>query len=235
MTGNHDVRVARAFHDATTHTTASIRTSGHTLEWDIKPFPFKVYTDLPTISLPRDVDLAEVDTLRALDPAARVEGGPLTLGRLAALLYLTAGVTRKKTYPGAGEVLFRAAASTGALYQTEVYVAAGNVQDLPRGLYHFCPGDFTLRRLPAVDARRASAPSTRYVMTSCRSHRRRLIIQSCARCRARRASRHRSTSARGAKPYRQAAVARRAAPCRCRPRSAMRDVVSATPSSTAAL
>src|SRR5436190_858223 len=52
MTGNHDVRVARAFHDATAHTPASIRTSGHTLEWDIKPFPFKVYTDLPTISLP---------------------------------------------------------------------------------------------------------------------------------------------------------------------------------------
>src|SRR5438874_6243970 len=103
MTGNHDVRVARAFHDATTHTPASIRTSGHTLEWDIKPFPFKVYTDLPTASLPRDVDLAEADTLRALDPAARTEGGPLTLGRLAALLYLTAGVTRKKTYPGGGE------------------------------------------------------------------------------------------------------------------------------------
>src|SRR6266480_4058529 len=108
MTGNHDVRVARAFHDATTHTPASIRTSGHTLEWDIKPFPFKVYPALPTISLPRDVDLAEVDALRALDPAARTEGGPLTLGRLAALLYLTAGVTRKKTYPGGGEVLFRA-------------------------------------------------------------------------------------------------------------------------------
>src|SRR5438034_6304314 len=153
MTGNHDVRVARAFHDATAHTPASIRTSGHTLEWDIKPFPFKVYTDLPTISLPRDVDLAEVDTLRALDPAARTEGGPLTLGRLAALLYLTAGVTRKKTYPGGGEVLFRAAASTGALYQTEVYVAAGDVQDLPPGLYHFCPGDFTLRRLRDGDVR----------------------------------------------------------------------------------
>src|SRR5947207_5630490 len=153
MTGNHDVRVARAFHDATAHTPASIRTSGHTLEWDIKPFPFKVYTDLPTISLPRDVDLAEVDTLRALDPAARTEGGPLTLGRLAALLYLTAGVTQKKTYPGGGEVLFRAAASTGALYQTEVYVAAGDVEGLAPGLYHFGPGDFALRCLRAGDVR----------------------------------------------------------------------------------
>src|SRR5207249_7835921 len=157
MTGNHDVRVARAFHDATTHTPASIRTSGHTLEWDIKPFPFKVYTDLPTISLPRDVDLAEVDTLRALDPAARTEGQPLTLGRLAALLYLTAGVTRKKTYPGGGEVLFRAAASTGALFQTEVYVVVSAVSGLEAGLYHFCPGDFALRRVRTGDVRGALA------------------------------------------------------------------------------
>ena len=56
-------------------------------------------------------------------------------------------MTRKKTYPGGGEVLFRAAASTGALYQTEVYVAVGDVDGLPPGLYHFCPGDFTLRQL----------------------------------------------------------------------------------------
>src|SRR5256712_4450778 len=157
MTGNHDVRVARAFHDAPPHPRRPSRTSATTLEGAIKPFPFKVYTAPPPIPLPRAVDLAGVDPLRALDPAARTEGQPLTLGRLAALLYLTAGVTRKKTYPGGGEVLFRAAASTGALYQTEVYVAAGNVQDLPPGLYHFCPGDFTLRRLRDGDVRHAFA------------------------------------------------------------------------------
>jgi hypothetical protein len=41
----------------------------------------------------------------------------LGLSQLAAVLYYAAGVTRKKTYPGGGEVLFRAAASTGALYR----------------------------------------------------------------------------------------------------------------------
>jgi SagB-type dehydrogenase family enzyme len=66
-------------------------------------------------------------------------------------------VTKKKTYPGGGEVLFRAAASTGALYQTEAYVAAGAVDGLAPGLYHFCPGDFTLRRLRAGDVRAALA------------------------------------------------------------------------------
>jgi SagB-type dehydrogenase family enzyme len=148
--------VARRFHDETTHTPYSVRTSGHTLDWDNKPFPFKVYTDAPALPLPRDVDLLAVPTLHALAgpaaPAAR-----LTLSTLTALLYYTAGVTRKKTYPGGGEVLFRAAASTGALYQTEVYVVAGEVDGLEPGLYHFCPGDFTLRRLRAGDVRAAVA------------------------------------------------------------------------------
>jgi len=147
---------ARDYHDRTTHSPASVRTSGHTLEWDIKPFPFKVYTDLPAIPLLREIEPVGVDTLEALDRPA--DAAPsLGLSMLAAVLYYAAGVTRKKTYPGGGEVLFRAAASTGALYQTEVYVAVGAVDGLEPGLYHFCPGDFALRRLRAGDVRGALA------------------------------------------------------------------------------
>src|SRR2546422_11321556 len=113
MTGNHDVRVARAFHDATTHTPASIRTSGHTLEWDIKPFPFKVYTDLPAIPLPREIEPVGADTLAALtDPAPAAAS--LGLSQLAAVLYYAAGGARKKTDPGGGEGRFRAPRSAGA-------------------------------------------------------------------------------------------------------------------------
>ncbi len=148
--------IARRFHDETAHTPYSVRTSGHALDWDNKPFPFKIYTDVPAMALSRDIDVLAVPTLAALatpaPPAVR-----LTLGALTALLYYTAGVTKKKTYPGGGEVLFRAAASTGALYQTEVYVVAGDVDGLAAGLYHFCPGDFTLRRLREGDVRGALA------------------------------------------------------------------------------
>jgi SagB-type dehydrogenase family enzyme len=55
--------------------------------------------------------------------------------------------------PGGDTIHFRAAASTGALYQTEVYVVAGAVAGLEPGVYHFCPGDFALRRLRAGDHR----------------------------------------------------------------------------------
>ena len=148
--------VARRFHDETTHSPYSVRTSGHTLDWDNKPFPFKIYTDAPSLALPRDIDVVATPTLPALaTPAPPL--APLTLPALTALLYYAAGVTKKKTYPGGGEVLFRAAASTGALYQTEVYVVAGEVDGLEAGLYHFCPGDFTLRRVRAGDVRGAVA------------------------------------------------------------------------------
>jgi len=147
---------AREYHDRTTHSPASVRTSGHTLEWDIKPFPFKVYTDLPAIPLPRELDPLGIDTLAALAAPASAAAS-LGLSQLAAVLYYAAGVTKKKTYPGGGEVLFRAAASTGALYQTEVYVAVGEVAGLEPGLYHFCPGDFALRGLRKRDVRAALA------------------------------------------------------------------------------
>jgi SagB-type dehydrogenase family enzyme len=154
---NADTAIARRFHDETAHTPHSVHTSGHTLEWDIKPFPFKVYTEAPALELPRDIDALPVDTLAALGAAPVPSAERLTLESLTSLLYFSAGVTKKKTYAGGGEVLFRAAASTGALYQTEVYVVAGAVEGLDAGVHHFCPGDFTLRRLRDGDWRAAMA------------------------------------------------------------------------------
>src|SRR5688572_12634416 len=150
--------VARLYHDETAHSPASVRSSGHSLDWDIKPFPFKVYTDVPALPLPRDLDPLDVHVASVLADSG--EAGPMSLDTLTTLLYYSAGVTKKKTYPGGGEVLFRAAASTGALYQTEVYVAAGDVTGLAAGLYHFCPGDFSLRRLRDGDVRGLLAAAT---------------------------------------------------------------------------
>jgi SagB-type dehydrogenase family enzyme len=135
-----------------------VRASGHRLDWDIKPLPFKIYPDLPAIALPRDLDPLPTDTFAALSgPPGPAQ--PLDLDRLAAVLFFSAGVTRTKRYPGGGEVHFRAAPSTGALYQTEVYVVAGAVAGLAPGVYHFGPGDFALRRLREGDHRGAVAIS----------------------------------------------------------------------------
>jgi SagB-type dehydrogenase family enzyme len=147
---------ARAYRDATVHSPRSVRASTHRLDWDTKPLPFKIYPDLPAITLPRDFPAPAIDTLEALSGRPR-ERHALDLERLAALLFYSAGVTRTMTYRGGPVIHFRAAASTGALYQTEVYVVAGPLDGLDAGVYHFCPGDFTLRRLRPGDFRGAAA------------------------------------------------------------------------------
>ncbi len=150
--GNRDIKVAREYHDQTRHSYASVRQSGHSLDWDTKPFLYKVYPDLPVTSLPREFPPPAQDALESV-AAFSDRGGPLTLETLASLLFFSAGLTKKKTYPGGAEMHFRAAASTGALYQTEVYVVAGDLPGLSAGVYHFSPGDFCLRRLRQGDYR----------------------------------------------------------------------------------
>jgi SagB-type dehydrogenase family enzyme len=150
--GNRAVRAAREYHDRTAHSHVSVHQSGHYLDWDTKPFLYKVYPDLPVTPLPREFPQPVQDTLEAVT-ALQGQGGTLTLEVLTSLLFFTAGLTKKKTYPGGGEMHFRAAASTGALYQTEVYLVAADLPGLSAGVYHFSPGDFCLRRLREGDFR----------------------------------------------------------------------------------
>jgi SagB-type dehydrogenase family enzyme len=138
-----------------------VRQSGHTLDWENKPLPFKIYPGLPARRLPTDLPALATDTFAALAGEGSVaRPATLDLERLAALLYFSAGVTRVKSYPGGPQVHFRAAPSTGALYQTEAYVVAGAVSGLEPGVYHFNPGDFSLRRLRAGDFRDEVARAT---------------------------------------------------------------------------
>jgi SagB-type dehydrogenase family enzyme len=152
QSGNQETSSARQYHDATVHSPRSVRTGGHRMNWKIEPLPFKIYPDLPAIPLPRDFPALTADALPALSGVVE-ESSPLDLERLAALLFFSAGVTKTLRYPSGVEMHYRAAPSTGALYQTEVYVVAGDVDGLVPGLYHFGPGDFALRRLREGDFR----------------------------------------------------------------------------------
>ena len=77
-----------------------------------------------------------------------------TLDDLAYALFYAAGITKRRVYPGYGEMLFRAAACTGALYHIDLYVAVSDLPGLGAGLYHFDPHDFALRQLRQGDYRR---------------------------------------------------------------------------------
>src|SRR5436309_12748574 len=117
---NHDLAEIWAYHDGTKHSVESVYRSGHHLEWAIMPRPFKVYPDLEPIPLPRDFTSSTRPALAAIaaiaNPGAATGTGPqLDRTALARLFYFSAGVLRRTTYPG-GEMFYRAAACTGALY-----------------------------------------------------------------------------------------------------------------------
>jgi len=150
---NRDLSVARSYHARTSHSHFSVHTSGHYLNFEIQPLPFKVYEDLPGIPLPREWTPLEVS---ALDALMGVPGGGEripSLSDLARLLHHSAGITKKLVYPGGRAQYFRAAANTGALYEIDLYVACGDLEGLPAGLYHFSPHDYSLRRLREGDWR----------------------------------------------------------------------------------
>ena len=149
---NRDVSAAREYHDATKHSFWSVR-SGHGLDWPNQPLPFKIYKDVESVRLPTDGSpiTANVAETVGADPLVHEESIP-DLGTLARLLYLSAGITKRKPYAG-GELYFRAAACTGALYHIDVYVVCGDIPGLGAGVYHFGPNDFGLVRLREGDYR----------------------------------------------------------------------------------
>ncbi len=78
---------------------------------------------------------------------------------LARILYFSAGITKQRAHPG-GEIYFRAAACTGALYEIELYVVTGDLAGLDAGVYHFNPADLSLRLLRKGDFCRNLAQAT---------------------------------------------------------------------------
>jgi SagB-type dehydrogenase family enzyme len=160
MTDNRNLEAAWTYHDATKHSHASMRANSHFLDWDNRPLPFKIYPTLEPLRLPGEVGQTEVAALSAVAESipSQTNAAP-DLAAVAQLLYLSAGITRKRDYPG-GEIYFRAAACTGALYEVELYLVSGDLANLPAGIYHFAAAEFGLRRLRAGDYRRVLLEAT---------------------------------------------------------------------------
>jgi SagB-type dehydrogenase family enzyme len=158
---NLDIQAAWKYHDGTKHSQWSIRNNAHFLDWANRPLPFKIYPTIERFSLPRDVPQTGVAALSAISepvPSSAVDS-VLQLQDLARILYFSAGITKQRAYPG-GEIYFRAAACTGALYEIELYVVAGDLPGLDAGVYHFNPADVSLGLLRKGDFRGNLAQAT---------------------------------------------------------------------------
>lgn len=160
MPTNCDSDVALHYHNATKHSYASVRSNRHFLDFNNQPIPFKIYPTLNPFPLPAEVRQTGVAALSAISEiiAPQTEAAP-DLEAIAQLLYLSAGITRHRRYPG-GEIYFRAAACTGALYEVELYLVCGDLTNLAAGVYHFAAAEFGLRKLRAGDYRNVLVEAT---------------------------------------------------------------------------
>ena len=151
---NRETDAAWLYHNGTKHSYQSVRANRHYLDFDNQPVPFKIYPELKPIALPAQLSSSGMSSLAAISAtdARRDRQVTPTCQTLAEILFLSAGVTRRRKYPG-GEILFRAAACTGALYHIDLYLVCADLHDLPAGVYHFGSHDFALRRLRQGDFR----------------------------------------------------------------------------------
>ena len=150
---NRDIRATWKYHEGTKHSNWSIRNNPHFLDWANRPLPFKIYPTMEPLPLPHDVPQTGIAALSAIsDPAPSSRDSVPDLQDLARILHFSAGITKRRAHPG-GEVYFRAAACTGALYEIELYVVTGDLSGLDAGLYHFNPADVSLRLLRKGDFR----------------------------------------------------------------------------------
>jgi SagB-type dehydrogenase family enzyme len=147
---NRDRDIAHLYHEST---------KLFYLDLQRKPPAYKRYRALLPLPLPTEISPLAVPTLEAVAaavPAASSAQG-FDLTTLAGLLFFSVGRIRTRTFVGAGEVAFRAAASAGGLYPIEAYVVCGDLPGLAAGVYHFSPADFALRCLRQGDYRGALA------------------------------------------------------------------------------
>jgi len=170
MTVNNEIRYAIDYHEATKHSEASLMTSRHYLDFNNKPIPFKIYLELPSITLPISFPTPEVNALSCISDMINQRSHHDTNGlttttktsrnsnnssntpeldaeNLAEILFFSAGITREMKYPY-GNYYMRAASATGALYPIELYVVCDDISsDLEAGVYHFSPADFSLTQI----------------------------------------------------------------------------------------
>jgi SagB-type dehydrogenase family enzyme len=151
---NQQIEAAWTYHNGTKHSYQSVRSGRHVLDFANQPLPFKIYTGLAPIPLPKDAPPIPPPALGAIaeSPAASARDAGVDLPLLVTLLYLSAGITKVRRH-GGWEIQYRAASCTGALYHIDLYLVCADLPGLPAGVYHFGVHDFALRRLRAGDSR----------------------------------------------------------------------------------
>lgn len=152
---NNEINIALNFHEGTKHPGGFLLKTNHYYNYQMEPLKEKRYLDLPAIPL-------QLKPINSAKPALEILGQQikidniqtvLDLDSLTSILHYSAGITKNIRYSQWGDVPFRAAACTGALYHIELYVVCAELTNLQDGVYHFNPVSMTLTQLRSGDFR----------------------------------------------------------------------------------
>jgi SagB-type dehydrogenase family enzyme len=161
------------YHDRTTHSPRSVREGGHGLDFDNKPRPYKEYVDRPKRPLADRIRPPQQPALAAIAESTpdgtQRRDRQLDRETVTNLCYYASGITKRIDRRGRS-LLFRAAATTGALYHVDLYVVCGDLEgidgsgtptpDLEAGVYHFDPRTLSLDVLREGDYRSVLASAS---------------------------------------------------------------------------
>lgn len=115
---------------------------------------YKTYPpETPRLKLPEVTEAFRADFWRCIRERRSIRDyleQPISQEQLAGLLWASQGITARWQ-----SFAFRAAASAGALYPVETYVAVHRVEEIPPGIWHFQVQDFALEQVSPGDYRRS--------------------------------------------------------------------------------
>jgi SagB-type dehydrogenase family enzyme len=128
----------------------------------IEPLPYKIYTTLEPISLPRDFPTSDLPALDAIAATGEIQIASAVpdMNTIARLCLRSNGLLKRWRSPSGREIDFRAAGCTGARYHLELYLVCGKVPGLEAGVYQYAAHDHSLRQLRGGDIRAAVVAAT---------------------------------------------------------------------------
>ncbi|CAN5270834.1 SagB family peptide dehydrogenase [soil metagenome] len=127
-----------------------------------EPLPYKIYTALEPIELPRDFPSLTTPGLDAIAATGELDNGQAIpdLNDIARICQLSNGILKRGSHRTGRVIDYRSAGATGARYHLELYLVCGELPDLPAGVYHYGAHDHSLRELRSGDYRGALVDAT---------------------------------------------------------------------------
>jgi SagB-type dehydrogenase family enzyme len=129
------IKTALQYHEYSSYERGRI--GGHYLDWRNQPTVYKDYPGIDPVQLPASTPQVK-GNLSAIFRGSNMDevAHSLSIEDISLILSLTNTPTAKATYSGE-DFYYRSAASAGALYPTEIYMAVRGIKGLDDGLYYF--------------------------------------------------------------------------------------------------